>query len=291
MMRFSKTKPMIGDSIKKHVHFILIILILIFIMPGLTACENPDPGSITLSTTTSTENSGLLDEILPSFTEETGIEVKVIAVGTGAALDMGRGKDADVVLVHAYDAEMEFVEQGYGTERYSVMYNDFILAGPPGDPAEVNRIAPDNILDALQRIWDVEASFVSRGDSSGTHIMEQNLLDMAGLIEDADFYVSAGQGMGAVLEMADEMSAYTLTDRGTYLSMMGSLDLIVVTEGDELLFNPYGVIPVTQDDGGNINTEGAQKFVEWLISDETQKRIGEFGVDIFGEPLFIPDAD
>ena len=266
-------------------------VIFLMILPALTACENPDPGSIILSTTTSTENSGLLYEILPSFTGETGIEVKVIAVGTGAALDMGRGKDADVVLVHAYDAEMQFVEQGYGTQRYSVMYNDFVLVGPADDPADVKGIAPDSILDALQRIWEVEAAFVSRGDSSGTHIMEQNLLDMAGLIDDGDFYVSAGQGMGAVLEMADEMSAYTLTDRGTYLSMMDGLDLIVVTEGDDRLYNPYGVIPVTQDDRGNINTEGAQLFVEWLLSDDVQEMIGEFGVDLYGEPLFIPDAE
>jgi len=269
---------------------ILIFTVLSLSLLAFIGCDE-DPGSITLATTTSTENSGLLDEILPHFEEEHNIEVKVVAVGTGAALDMGRGKDADVLLVHAYALEQEFVAEGYGTERYSVMYNDFVILGPMEDPADLKAGAPNDVLKALTLIWEQEADFVSRGDNSGTHVMELNLLEEAGLSPEGDFYVSAGQGMGAVIEMADEMGAYTLADRGTFLSMMNELDLQVVTEGDDGLFNPYGVIPVTQDEGENLNLEGAQTFAEWIVSPEVQEMIGAFGIEEFGEPLFIPDAD
>ena len=269
---------------------ILIFTVLSLSLLLFTGCDG-NPESITLATTTSTENSGLLNEILPHFEETHNIEVKVVAVGTGAALDMGRGKDADVLLVHARALEEEFVAEGYGTERYSVMYNDFVILGPMDDPAGLKADAPNDVLEALTLIWEQEADFVSRGDNSGTHVMELDLLNEAGRSPEGDFYVSAGQGMGAVIEMADEMGAYTIADRGTFLSMMNELDLQVVTEGDERLFNPYGVIPVTQDEGENLNLEGAQTFAEWIVSPEVQEMIGAFGIEEFGEPLFIPDAD
>ncbi len=247
--------------------------------------------TITLATTTSTENSGLLEEILPDFEAEHNIEVRVVAVGTGAALDIGRGKDAEVILVHALELEEEFVAEGYGTARFPVMYNDFVILGPPEDPANIRENAPNDARGALSLIWAEEATFISRGDNSGTHIMELELLEDAGLLSEGDFYVSAGQGMGAVIEMADEMGAYTLADRGTYLALGGDLDLQVVAEGDEALFNPYGVIPVTQDEGEHLNLEGAETFVRWITSPRVQEMIGAFGIEEFGEPLFIPNAE
>ncbi len=269
---------------------LLIFTMLSLSLLAFTGCAEA-PGSITLATTTSTENSGLLDEILPHFEEEHNTEVKVVAVGTGAALDMGRGKDADVLLVHAYDLEQEFIAEGYGTERYSVMYNDFVILGPTNDPANLLGSAPNDVLEALRLLWERERDFVSRGDNSGTHVMELDLLEEAGLSPEGSFYVSAGQGMGAVIEMADELGAYTLADRGTFLSMMNALDLQVVTEGDERLFNPYGVIPVTQDEDESLNLEGAETFAQWITSSEVQEMIGAFGIEEFGEPLFTPAAD
>ncbi len=267
--------------------FIFSGLFLILIL--FTACGESSE-TITLATTTSTENSGLLNEILPHFEETHNIEVKVVSVGTGAALNLGRGKDAEVLLVHALALEEEFVAEGYGTRRYPVMYNDFIILGPLEDPANIIKSAPNNALEALRLIWQQEAHFVSRGDFSGTHLMELDLLEEAGLLPAGDFYVSAGQGMGAVIEMADQMGAYTLADRGTFLSLFSDLDLQVVTEGDEVLFNPYGVIPVTQDEGENLNLEGAEAFAEWITSREVQEMIGAFGIEQYGEPLFIPNA-
>lgn len=267
-----------------------ILIFTILSLLSFTGCGDT-PESITLATTTSTENSGLLEEILPHFEETHNIEVRVVAVGTGAALDIGRGKDADVILVHALELEEEFVAEGYGTQRYAVMYNDFVILGPQDDPADLMGRAPNNVLEALTLIWEQEADFVSRGDNSGTHVMEVSLLEEAGLSPKGDFYISAGQGMGAVIEMADEMGAYTLADRGTFLSMAGELDLHIVTEGDERLFNPYGVIPVTLDEGENLNLEGAKTFVAWITSPEVQEMIGQFGIEAFGEPLFIPHAD
>lgn len=274
---------------RKIYKIVSMVAVLSLTLILFTACDESSD-TITLATTTSTENSGLLDEILPHFEETHGIEVKVVSVGTGAALNLGRGKDAEVLFVHALELEEEFVADGYGTERFPVMYNDFVILGPREDPANLMEIAPNNALDALKLIWEQEAPFVSRGDHSGTHYMELDLLEKAGLSPEGDFYVSAGQGMGAVIEMADQMEAYTLADRGTFLSIVAELELRVVTEGDEVLFNPYGVIPVTQDTGKNLNLEGAETFVAWITSAEVQKMIGAFGVERYGEPLFIPNA-
>ena len=251
-------------------------------------------GTIILSTTTSTEDSGLLAFLLPKFTEETGIEVKTVAVGTGKALQMGRDGEADVLLVHAKDSELELVADGAGTERLDVMYNDFVLVGPKDDPAALKTNSPEDIKMALKTISDEKAEFVSRGDDSGTHKKELKIWEAAEVTPSGEWYVEAGSGMGDVLKMADEKQAYTITDRATYLSMKDDLDLIIVTEGDENLLNQYGVIPVNPevlgDKADQINNEGALTFMNWLVSEEGQALIKEFGVEEYGEPLFIPNA-
>lgn len=240
---------------------------------------------IILATTTSTEDSGLLDFLLPIFKEDTGLEVKTVSVGTGQALQMGRDGDADVLLVHAKDDELEMLDEGHVTAREDVMYNDFILAGP----ADGALTYGDDIVAAIIQINEEELGFVSRGDDSGTHKKELSIWDTASIEPSGEWYVEAGQGMGSVLSMADEMQAYTLADRATYLSMMGDLDLEVVVEGDENLFNQYGVLPVNPDKNDSINNEAAVKFLEWLISDKGQDLISEFGVEEYGEALFIPN--
>lgn len=245
---------------------------------------------IILSTTTSTENSGLLDYILPKFTEDTGYDVKVVAVGTGQALKMGEDGDADVLLVHAKSSEEEFVKAGHGIERFDVMYNDFILLGPNEDTLNLAEQANKDIVKAFSLINEGKQTFVSRGDDSGTHKMELDLWKEANVEPQGDWYVEAGQGMGAVLQMTNELNGYTLTDRATYLSMMDKLDLKVVVEGDTKLFNQYGVIAVNPEKNDKINHDGALAFVEWMLSDNGQQLISEFGKDTFGQSLFIPNA-
>lgn len=246
--------------------------------------------SIILSTTTSTEDSGLLSAILPDFTQKTGIEVKVVAVGTGAALKNGEEGNADVVLVHAKEAEVKFVEDGFGVERFDVMYNDFVLLGPESDPAGVKTNSDKSTAEALARIAKAgETPFISRGDDSGTHKKELAIWQEAKVEPKGDWYVEAGQGMGAVLTMADEQQAYTLSDRATFLSRP-ELELEIVLEGDEALMNQYGVIAVNPEVSEQINAEGAALFVEWILSPETQKMINEYGVEEFGQPLFFANA-
>ncbi|AOY76277.1 substrate-binding domain-containing protein [Clostridium formicaceticum] len=289
---------------KKSRSFLILsfMLVLMMIFVGCTKSpevSTPEEGATTpeventsllLSTTTSTENSGLLDAILPVFTEDTGIEVKVVAVGTGQALQMGKDGEADVLLVHAKASEEEFVAEGHGVERFEVMYNDFVLLGPDSDPAGVLANAPDDILEAFQLIYDNQAPFVSRGDDSGTHKMELELWKELGLEPSGNWYVEAGQGMGAVIQMTDEMLGYTLTDRATYLSMKNDLELQVVTEGDTKLFNQYGIIAVNPEKNDKINFEAAEIFINWMLSDKGQQLIGEFGKAEFGQSLFIPNA-
>lgn len=253
--------------------------------------EEIENSEIILSTTTSTENSGLLDAILPSFTETTGYEAKVVAVGTGAALQMGEDGEADVLLVHAKASEEEFVANGHGLERFDVMYNDFVLIGPNEDSLNLTEKAGSDIVKALTIINDSDLTFVSRGDDSGTHKKELSLWKEAEIQPSGDEYVEAGQGMGAVIQMTNELEGYTLTDRATYLSMVDNLDLQVLIEGDSRLFNQYGVIAVNPDKNDKINAEGAEAFISWLLSDEAQQLIGEFGADKFGEPLFTPNAE
>lgn len=253
--------------------------------------EEIENSELILSTTTSTENSGLLDAILPSFTEATGYEAKVVAVGTGAALQMGEDGEADVLLVHAKSSEEEFVANGHGLERFDVMYNDFVLIGPNEDSLNLTEKAGSDIVKALSIINDSDVTFVSRGDDSGTHKKELSLWKEAEIQPSGDWYVEAGQGMGAVIQMTNELEGYTLTDRATYLSMVDDLDLEVLIEGDSRLFNQYGVIAVNPEKNDKINAEGAEAFINWILSDEAQQLIGEFGADTFGQPLFTPNAE
>jgi len=249
----------------------------------------PVKRTITLSTTTSTQDSGLLNYLLPVFTRETGWQVDVIAVGTGAALNMGRGGDADVLLVHARADELRFIADGYGSVRYDVMYNDFLIVGP-----DVSAIAHNsNIIRTLREIASGNLPFVSRGDSSGTHTMELSLWQSAGIdVSSMRNYSSVGQGMGATLQMASEMRAYTLTDRATWLTWSKDrrINLPAVCEGADALLNYYGVIVVNPQRHPHINVEGARAFAQWLISPSTQLLIGQFGVAEYGQALFTPNA-
>jgi tungstate transport system substrate-binding protein len=270
-----------------------IVLMLVMALVGCAKEATPElvNKTLLLATTTSTNDSGLLEFILGDFTAKTGVEVKVVAVGTGKALQMGRDGEADVLLVHAKSDEEQLVADGFGTVRYDVMYNDFIVVGPSADPAKIKEIAPGDILNGLKAIYESKSTFVSRGDDSGTHKMELKLWDAAGVtLGDEDFYMSTGKGMGDVLTMTSEVQGYTLTDRATYLSMRENLELDILIENDPMLFNQYGVIPVTPELNDMINGPAATLFVDWLISDETQALIGTFGVEKFGMPLFIPNA-
>ena len=253
-----------------------------------TTPENPE---LILATTTSTQDSGLLDYLLPLFTEDTGYTVKTIAVGTGKALQMGRDGEADVLLVHAKSDEEKFVEEGDGTERHDVMYNDFILVGPKEDALNLKEQFGNDIAGGLKAISDNMATFVSRGDDSGTHKKELAIWKSADIEPAGDWYLSAGSGMADVLKIADEKQAYTITDRATYLSMQADLGLDILIEGDENLFNQYGVIPVNPEKGETINNEGAVAFMEWILSEKGQNLIKEFGVEEYGQPLFIPNGN
>jgi tungstate transport system substrate-binding protein len=252
-----------------------------------------------LATTTSTADSGLLDAILPGFEAEHNARVDVVAVGTGQAIELGEAGDADVILVHARAREDAFVEEGHGAGRSDVMYNDFILVGPADDPAGVS--GGTLAAEALAAIAAAGAPFASRGDDSGTHTKEMSLWETSGTTPDPEggWYNALGQGMGETLTFANESGAYTLTDRGTFLSMRDSLPNLVVVVGgesidanaDPALLNPYGVIPVNPDKSEAINGELAQAFVEWITSAAVQEQIGQFGVDTFGQPLFYPAAE
>lgn len=264
--------------------------------PTEAPAAEAEPQVLRLATTTSTADSGLLDAILPDFEAKNNARVDVVAVGTGQAIEIGEAGDADVILVHARAREDAFVEEGHGTERSDVMYNDFIIVGPVDDPAGVQGMA--TAAEALAAIAAAEAPFASRGDDSGTHTKELSLWEKASITPEGDWYNSLGQGMGETLTFANEAGAYTLTDRGTYLSMRANLPNLGVMVGgesiaensDSSLLNPYGVIPVNPEKSDAINAELAQAFVEWITSPEVQTMIGEYGVDTFGQPLFYPDA-
>lgn len=256
---------------------------------GQSAASEP-PGRLVLATTTSTENSGLLAYILPDFETKYNARVEVIAVGTGQALELGKNGDADVVLVHARAKEDAFVAEGYGVNRQDVMYNDFIIVGPPDDPAGVRGMT--DVAASFARLAESGSPFISRGDDSGTHTKEKAIWAKAGIEPEGDWYISAGQGMGAILTMADEQLSYTLSDRATYLARtLEGIDLVILVEGDPMLFNPYGVIAVNPELHPNVNYGLATQFIEWFTSVETQKLIGGFGVAEFGQPLFVPDSE
>jgi tungstate transport system substrate-binding protein len=264
----------------------IILVVLIFILGGCTS----SPKTITLATTTSTYDSGLLDYLLPEFKKETGIEVKVVAKGTGEAMELGKRGDADALLVHAKAKEEQFIKEGYGVQRFDVMYNDFIVVGPKEDAAKIKEKAYNDPNLALKLISDSKANFISRGDESGTHTKEKELWTGAKIQPEGSWYISAGKGMGAVLQMAAEKKAYTLTDRATYLSMKDKLDLAIVCEKNDKLYNQYGVIKVNPEKF-KIKDKEAQKFVDWILSDKVQNDlIKNFGKDKYGESLFIPNA-
>ncbi|MGB5451257.1 MAG: substrate-binding domain-containing protein [Sedimenticolaceae bacterium] len=243
--------------------------------------------TIRLATTTSTENSGLLNDLLPRFKEATGYEVHVIAVGTGKALRMGRDGDVDVVLVHAPAAERKFVYEGFGEQRLPVMFNDFVLVGPASDPAGL--ASASDLGNALRRIAETQSVFVSRGDDSGTHKKERSLWTQAGLTPEGAWYREAGQGMGKVLQMADEMNAYTLTDRGTWLAYRDKSQLRIAYEGDEGLFNPYAIIEVSAKRYPDLNHAGAKALILWIRGTDGQEAIAAFRKS--GEQLFTPSAN
>ena len=278
---------------------IRILMVALFAMLLLVACatETQEPaaetggsdgGVLMLATTTSTDDSGLLAYILPDFEARYGVRVDVVAVGTGQALALGMDGNADVVLVHDRAREDTFMAEGHGVRREDVMYNDFVIVGPEDDPAGVAGMT--DVSEAFRRIADSESTFISRGDESGTHGKENAVWSAAGIEPSGGWYVSAGQGMGDVLTMAEEQLAYTLSDRATYLSRLtDGFDLVIVVEGDPILFNPYGVMAVNPDKGAHIQADLADQFIDWLISEETKAMIGEFGVAEFGAPLFVPE--
>ncbi|TMK51614.1 MAG: tungsten ABC transporter substrate-binding protein [Alphaproteobacteria bacterium] len=245
--------------------------------------------SIVVASTTSTEQSGLFGFLLPKFTERTGIQIKVVAVGTGQALDIGRRGDADVVFVHDRPAEDKFMTEGFGVQRFDVMYNDFVIVGPKADPARIG--GGKDVTAAFRAISSSKAEFVSRGDRSGTHAAELRYWKDAGIDIDAakgSWYREIGQGMGAALNMASADNAYVLSDRGTWLSFKNRGDLAVLVEGDRRLFNQYGVMLVNPQKHPNVKVSDGQAFVDWLISFDGQKTIADYKVG--GEQLFFPDA-
>jgi len=265
--------------------FVLAVAALAFAVPAL-AQDN----SIVVASTTSTQDSGLFGHILPLFKKRTGINVKVVALGTGQALDVGRRGDADVVFVHARAEEEKLVAQGFGVKRYPVMYNDFVLVGPRSDPARIGK--SKDIVQALRTIMGKTAPFISRGDRSGTHIAELHLWKDAGIdIEQQKdgWYKSIGQGMGAALNTASASNAYVLADRGTWLSFKNKGELAVLVQGDKRLFNQYGVILVSPAKHPHVKKVQGQQFIDWLISSEGQRAIGDYKVN--GEPLFFPNAN
>jgi tungstate transport system substrate-binding protein len=245
--------------------------------------------SIVVASTTSTQDSGLFGHILPLFKAKTGIEVKVVAQGTGQALDTGRRGDADVVFVHAKPAEEKFLAEGQGVRRYPVMYNDFVLIGPKSDPAGVKGTM--DIVAALKAIKEKKIAFISRGDRSGTHQAELNLWKIAAIdiaAEKGPWYKDIGQGMGAALNTASASDAYVLSDRGTWISFKNKGDLMIVVEGDKRLFNQYGVMLVNPEKHPTVKKELGQQFIDWLISTDGQKAITDYKID--GEQLFYPNA-
>jgi tungstate transport system substrate-binding protein len=249
--------------------------------------ETPmEPARLRLATTTSTENSGLLAELLPPFEQRHNVIIDVIAVGTGQALELGRNGDVDMVMVHAPGLEREFVDQGYGVERVGFMYNDFVILGPAADPAGI--AGSESATQAFQRVAAEQAPFISRGDNSGTHTKERGIWAEADVDPAGAWYREAGQGMGAVITIADNEQAYTLADRGTFLAYRSDIDLAVVVEGDPILFNPYAMIAVNPERHPHVQRDLAQELIDFIVSEEGQQIIGSYRVS--GEQLFTPDA-
>lgn len=254
----------------------------------LAACGGEGKRAVILATTTSTQDSGLLDVLVPAFEQETGYEVKTLAVGSGEALELGERGEADVLLVHSPDAERELMATGKAGDRLLVMHNDFVVIGPPGDPAGVRGSA--TAVEAMKAIAARRAIFISRGDDSGTNRLEQRLWGVAGIEPAGGWYQLSGQGMGQTIQIAAEKGAYTISDRATYLATRDTSGLDVVFEGDPALLNVYHVIAMNGRAGDRVNEEGGRAFAEWIVSPEAQGLIGELGKAELGRPLFVPDA-
>jgi tungstate transport system substrate-binding protein len=267
---------------KRSLMAILLIGLVLFSTPVL-AQER-----LRVSSTTSTDNTGLFGALNPPFEKRFSCRVDVIAVGTGKALKIGEAGDVDVVFVHAREAEDQFIAEGYGVNRRDVMYNDFIIIGPKEDPAHINSLK--DAKKALAAIAKNQYPFISRGDDSGTHKKEKLLWKKAGITPKGRWYAEAGQGMGAVIQIANEKKAYALADRGTYLAYSGKIDLVILCEGDNDLYNPYGIIAVNPARFPHVNYLLAMAYIGWVTSQEGQKIIREFGVEKYGQPLFIPQA-
>ncbi len=272
----------------KFVKGILAVpVVILSLIVMLTACgSNLKDKDLTLATTTSVNDSGLLDYLKPVFQKDTGITLKIIAQGTGQAIKTGENGDADVLLVHDKASEEKFVAEGYGVERIEVMYNYFVIAGPTDDPVGLKASGDTDAANAFKRIAGSEAAFISRGDNSGTHKKELAIWKAAGLSPSGNWYVSAGKGMGDVLVMASEKKAYTLTDKATFLSMKDKLELQILLENAKDLFNQYTVIAVNPAKHPDVNKKAADKFIKWLTSDKALALIEEFGKEKYGESLF-----
>lgn len=286
-------------NLKGNKIILILGLLVIFLMTAVVGCDKqetkassqtPTPAAkeLKLATTTSTEDSGLLDVLLPAFEKDTNYKVKVIAVGSGQAITMGEAGDVDVLLVHSRVAEDKFVADGFGINRRDVMYNDFMIIGPADDPAGIK--GSTDAVKAFAAIAQKQAAFVSRADDSGTDKKEKGIWEKAGIKPAGTWYIESGQGMGDTFRIADEKKAYTLIDRATYLALKDKYKLGIIIEGDKSLLNPYGVIPVNPAKFPKVDYEGATKFAEWLTSEKGQKMIGDFGVKEFGQQLFVPDA-
>ncbi|NMC11658.1 MAG: solute-binding protein [Chloroflexi bacterium] len=285
---------------KKYIYSILFLIAIILNACTVTTPTAPEPptevpaaaepqvSELILATTTSTRDSGLLDVLIPLFEKQSGYTVKTVAVGTGEALKMGEEGNADVLLVHAPASELELMDKGFGLSRDLVMHNDFIIVGSADDPAGIKGLT--TAKEALTKIAETQSIFVSRGDDSGTHKKELAIWKSAEITPEGGWYIETGQGMGDTLRVANEKSGYTLTDRATYLAQLDSLDLVILVEGDKSLLNIYHVIVVNPEKWPEVNVEGAKAFAAFLVSDEIQKVIGQFGMDKFGQPLFFPDA-
>ena len=276
---------------KMNVCRIIMVILFLGSLFAIAGCSStPKNVDVILATTTSTQDSGLLDVLIPVFEEETGYNVKTVAVGTGAALAMGVNGEADVLLVHAPTSEIPLIENGDCISRKLVMHNDYIIVGPADDPAGI--AGTNDAVNAMKAIAEAGATFISRGDDSGTHKMELSLWTKAGVdISNQSWYQETGQGMGATLTIASEKQGYTLTDRATYLATRENLQLDIMTEGDPLLLNIYHVMQVNPEKNELINGEGGEAFVNFMISEKAQDIIRNFGVDKYGQPLFFPDAD
>ncbi|HTO11530.1 MAG TPA: substrate-binding domain-containing protein [Candidatus Binatia bacterium] len=269
---------------------VLSLLLVLALAPAPAARAQAPAGARTLilSTTTSTQDSGLLDVLVPLFEKQTGYSVKTISVGTGQALALAARGEADVALCHAPSLEKKYVAEGKMHDRRLVMYNDFLLLGPASDPAKIH--GDTSVVSALKKIAAAGARFVSRGDKSGTHVLEQSLWKAAGLTPGAPWYIESGQGMGATLGIANDRQAYTLSDRATMLAFSKRVDLKPMVEGDRLLLNIYSVMEVNPANGPKVNTAGGKAFADFMLAADTQQVIKAFGVDKYGQPLFVPIA-